>query len=162
MNVESCFPSLLFFASSFLLWMVGWWRGDRFLYSHPTPPWEDDPSIRLKEKGRAERNLRDLSCRLRCSLRLNARLQNWHLYFSEVSACLTRISDRHSLPSSRARPSCGRRATSWTPSQWMRRMVWNRSGVWPMMGDAAQWTEDASRQSSLMGVVEQLYSSFIP
>lgn len=44
----------------------------------------------------------------------------------------------------------------------MRRMVWNRSGVWPMMGDAAQWPEDASRQSSLMGVVEQLYSSFIP
>ena len=26
-------------------------------------------------------NLRDLSCLLRCSLRLNARLQNWHLYF---------------------------------------------------------------------------------
>ena len=26
-------------------------------------------------------NLRDLSCRLRCSLLLKARLQNWHLYF---------------------------------------------------------------------------------
>ena len=26
-------------------------------------------------------NLRDLSWRERCSLRLNARLQNWHLYF---------------------------------------------------------------------------------
>lgn len=26
-------------------------------------------------------NLRDLSCLLRCSLRLKARLQNWHLYF---------------------------------------------------------------------------------
>ena len=26
-------------------------------------------------------NLRDLSCLLRCSLLLNARLQNWHLYF---------------------------------------------------------------------------------
>lgn len=26
-------------------------------------------------------HLRDLSCLLRCSLRLNARLQNWHLYF---------------------------------------------------------------------------------
>lgn len=25
--------------------------------------------------------LRDRSCRLRCSLRLNARLQYWHLYF---------------------------------------------------------------------------------
>lgn len=24
---------------------------------------------------------RDRSCRLRCSLRLKARLQNWHLYF---------------------------------------------------------------------------------
>lgn len=29
--------------------------------------------------GRA--NLRDLSCLLRCSLLLKARLQNWHLYF---------------------------------------------------------------------------------
>ena len=29
----------------------------------------------------AWRNLRDLSCLLLCSLRLNARLQNWHLYF---------------------------------------------------------------------------------
>lgn len=26
-------------------------------------------------------NLRDLSCLLRCSLLLKARLQNWHLYF---------------------------------------------------------------------------------
>ena len=26
-------------------------------------------------------NLRDLSCRERCSLLLNARAQNWHLYF---------------------------------------------------------------------------------
>ena len=26
-------------------------------------------------------DLRDRSCRLRCSLRLKARLQNWHLYF---------------------------------------------------------------------------------
>lgn len=26
-------------------------------------------------------NLRDRSCLLRCSLLLNARLQNWHLYF---------------------------------------------------------------------------------
>lgn len=26
-------------------------------------------------------NLRDLSCLLRCSLRLKALLQNWHLYF---------------------------------------------------------------------------------
>ena len=26
-------------------------------------------------------DLRDRSCRLRCSLRLNARLQYWHLYF---------------------------------------------------------------------------------
>jgi hypothetical protein len=26
-------------------------------------------------------NVRDLSWRLRCSLLLNARLQNWHLYF---------------------------------------------------------------------------------
>ena len=26
-------------------------------------------------------HLRDRSCRLRCSLRLKARLQNWHLYF---------------------------------------------------------------------------------
>lgn len=26
-------------------------------------------------------HLRDRSCRLRCSLLLNARLQNWHLYF---------------------------------------------------------------------------------
>ena len=26
-------------------------------------------------------NLRDLSCLLRCSLLLNARLQYWHLYF---------------------------------------------------------------------------------
>lgn len=30
---------------------------------------------------RGEGNLRDLSCRLRCSLLLKARLQNWHLYF---------------------------------------------------------------------------------
>ena len=30
---------------------------------------------------KARDNLRDLSWRDRCSLRLNARLQNWHLYF---------------------------------------------------------------------------------
>ena len=30
---------------------------------------------------RVEGNLRDRSCLLRCSLLLNARLQNWHLYF---------------------------------------------------------------------------------
>lgn len=61
--------------------MVGWWAQRGETVSHSTPPWEHDPSIRLKRKERAERNLRDLSCRLRCSLRLNARLQNWHLYF---------------------------------------------------------------------------------
>jgi hypothetical protein len=33
-------------------------------------------------------NLRDLSCRLRCSLRLNARLQNWHLYFFSGTVAL--------------------------------------------------------------------------
>jgi hypothetical protein len=34
------------------------------------------------ERGKGTmNNLRDLSCLLRCSLRLNARLQNWHLYF---------------------------------------------------------------------------------
>lgn len=32
-----------------------------------------------KVKGR--NHLRDRSCRLRCSLRLKARLQYWHLYF---------------------------------------------------------------------------------
>ena len=31
--------------------------------------------------GRHGMDLRDLSWRDRCSLRLNARLQNWHLYF---------------------------------------------------------------------------------
>jgi hypothetical protein len=35
----------------------------------------------LEEKREEEINLRDLSWRLRCSLRLNALLQNWHLYF---------------------------------------------------------------------------------
>ncbi len=32
-------------------------------------------------RGEGKRNIRDLSCRLRCSLLLKARLQNWHLYF---------------------------------------------------------------------------------
>jgi hypothetical protein len=34
-----------------------------------------------RSEGIAENNLRDLSCLLRCSLRLKALLQNWHLYF---------------------------------------------------------------------------------
>jgi hypothetical protein len=32
-------------------------------------------------RGRPKKNVRDRSCRLRCSLLLNALLQNWHLYF---------------------------------------------------------------------------------
>ena len=46
------------------------------------------PQSDFSERGIAPRNnqknnshLRDRSCRLRCSLRLKARLQNWHLYF---------------------------------------------------------------------------------
>jgi hypothetical protein len=31
--------------------------------------------------GERGQDLRERSCRLRCSLRLKARLQNWHLYF---------------------------------------------------------------------------------
>lgn len=38
-----------------------------------------DPSMELL--GKVRRHLRDLSCLLLCSLRLNAREQNWHLYF---------------------------------------------------------------------------------
>lgn len=34
-----------------------------------------------KRRGNKQRNLRDLSCLLRCSLLLKALLQNWHLYF---------------------------------------------------------------------------------
>lgn len=34
-----------------------------------------------KKEGGGVKNVRDLSCLLRCSLLLKARLQNWHLYF---------------------------------------------------------------------------------
>ena len=40
-----------------------------------------DPPRDAKKGGERVTNLRDLSCRLRCSLLLKARLQNWHLYF---------------------------------------------------------------------------------
>jgi hypothetical protein len=46
--------------------------------------WLNCPSVRLSTAApRNNKNfdLRDRSCRLLCSLRLNARLQNWHLYF---------------------------------------------------------------------------------
>ena len=43
----------------------------------------------MLHRGR-ETNLRDLSCRLRCSLRLKARLQNWHLYFFSGAAPVLR------------------------------------------------------------------------
>ena len=35
----------------------------------------------MRKMVRGWMHVRDRSCRLRCSLRLNARLQNWHLYF---------------------------------------------------------------------------------
>ena len=38
------------------------------------------PLLQKEQKGTLK-NLRDLSCLLLCSLRLNARAQNWHLYF---------------------------------------------------------------------------------
>ena len=50
-----------------------------------TPPWGEQPLHRLT--GKARRNLRDLSCLLLCSLRLNARAQNWHLYFLSGTCC---------------------------------------------------------------------------
>lgn len=37
----------------------------------------DDPATQCEDTG----NLRDRSCRERCSERLKALLQNWHLYF---------------------------------------------------------------------------------
>ncbi len=45
-----------------------------------------DPAIRAvnicpTQQPKNIRDLRERSCRLRCSLRLKARLQNWHLYF---------------------------------------------------------------------------------
>ena len=49
-----------------------------------TPPWEE-PLHRLR--GKVGRHLRDLSCLLLCSLRLNARAQNWHLYFLSGTCC---------------------------------------------------------------------------
>lgn len=36
---------------------------------------------KFKRGARNTKNLRDLSCLLRCSLLLKALLQNWHLYF---------------------------------------------------------------------------------
>lgn len=43
------------------------------------PTSQNTSQVGKKVKGR--NYLRDRSCRLRCSLRLNARLQYWHLYF---------------------------------------------------------------------------------
>lgn len=43
------------------------------------------------ELNKGERNLRDLSWRLRCSLRLKARLQNWHLYFFSGAPVALRV-----------------------------------------------------------------------
>ena len=41
----------------------------------------DNPTIAGSSIEDFIADLRDLSCRLLCSLRLKARLQNWHLYF---------------------------------------------------------------------------------
>ena len=47
-----------------------------------TPRSTKKGNLQIRRKQEAEgTNLRDLSCLLRCSLLLNARLQNWHLYF---------------------------------------------------------------------------------
>jgi hypothetical protein len=43
-------------------------------------PWVRAPR-RKHQQPKKSVYLRDRSCRLRCSLRLNARLQYWHLYF---------------------------------------------------------------------------------
>jgi hypothetical protein len=42
-------------------------------------PLSSSPARDVNKKSQT--NLRDRSCRLRCSLRLKARLQYWHLYF---------------------------------------------------------------------------------
>lgn len=39
------------------------------------------PASRARTPATLDLDLRDLSCRLRCSLLEKARLQNWHLYF---------------------------------------------------------------------------------
>ena len=49
-------------------------------------------------------NLRDLSCLLRCSLLLKARLQNWHLYFFSGAEA-----DDLRLMVGEAEPAAGRR-----------------------------------------------------
>ena len=49
------------------------------------PTMGEQPLHRLR--GKVRWYLRDLSCLLLCSLRLNARAQNWHLYFLSGTCC---------------------------------------------------------------------------
>ena len=49
-------------------------------------PTMDHQPLEPHDRLNARKYLRDLSCLLLCSLLLNARLQNWHLYFFSGAA----------------------------------------------------------------------------
>lgn len=71
---DECAPTFEAFERSFF----GVYIDRRDAVSHLAPPLSRARQAPPQEKTMY---LRDLSCRLRCSLLLNARLQNWHLYF---------------------------------------------------------------------------------
>lgn len=52
-------------------------------------------------------DLRDLSCLLRCSLRLNARLQNWHLYFFSGAVVDLRLAEGDEVADMRVMSAAG-------------------------------------------------------
>lgn len=59
-------------------------------------------------------DLRDRSCRLRCSLRLKARLQNWHLYFFSGAEAVLRVAVGDEAADTSVMSAAGIELGSWT------------------------------------------------